>query len=133
MPLMKSLRKRSKTGPYYVVLNIPPVAQHLFDGKEQVWRSTGSRDEIEAMGIGAPWIVEMKTRIAAAKAGRSSYTTVVEAQVLAHRRREAVDPEQVFTALARWRTAEVERNYQDAFNGGLPQVLISQDSLDQVR
>lgn len=133
MPLMKSLRKRSKTGPYYVVLNIPPVAQHLFDGKEQVWRSTGSRDEIEAMGIGAPWIVEMKTRIAAAKAGRSSDMASVDAEVFAPKRRETVDPEQVFSALARWRTAEVERCYLEAFNGGLPQVLISQDSLDQVR
>lgn len=129
MPLMKSLRKRTKTGPYYVVLNIPPVAQHLFDGKEQVWRSTRSRDEIEAMGIGAPWIVEMKSRIAAAKAAATS----TAGEVFAPRQREQVDPEQVFSALERWRTTEVERSYKGAFNGELPRALISQEALDQAR
>lgn len=133
MPLMKSLRKRSKTSPYYVVLNIPPEARHLFEGKKQVWRSTRSRNEIEAMGIGAPWIVEMKTRIAAAKAEVTGTTNSTEAAALVPKRRETVDPELVFSALARWRTAEVERHYIGAFNGSLPRARISQESLDQVR
>lgn len=133
MPLMTSLRRRSKTGPFYVVLNIPPEARHLFEGKAQVWRSTRSRDEIEAMGIGAPWIVEMRSRIAAAKAGLVGPPTSVGSAVAAPVRREVMDPEQVLSALARWRTAEIERSYLDAFNGGLTDVAISQDSLDQVR
>lgn len=130
---MKSLLKRSKTGPYYVVLNIPPDARHLFGGKAQVWRSTRSRNEIEAMRIGAPWIVEMKTVIAAAHAAAkpTAHSTTEEAFV--PRQRDKVDPEQVFSALERWRTTEVERHYVGAFNGELPKALISQEALDQAR
>jgi integrase len=120
MALMKYLRQRSKGGTYYVVMTIPTHARHLFGERKQVWISTRTKNEIDALRVGAPLVAEMKAKIGEAAKLPDVAADRLEEVSFSRRVRTPIHPEDAFAALARWRTAEIERHYEAAFNGSLP-------------
>lgn len=120
---MTNLIQRSKGGNFYVVVNVPPRARHLFGGKKQVWKSTGTRDRIEAIRIGAPIIVELKSKVASAAAQsepKSGAMIAVVPPVSNSSEPLMLSPDAVGPALLRWRAGEIERCRVAAFNGLVP-------------
>lgn len=118
MGLMTNLIQRSKGGNFYVLVNVPPRARHLFGGKKQIWKSTGTRDKTEALRIGAPIVLSLKDQIAGASAecdrdlGQSGGRPEPEGTSV-----RLYSPDEIGAAIHQWCLSELERCRTAVFNG----------------